>query len=347
MRRWEEWLLFAMAALLEVCDLTVHFRVNASSEFAAVRSASFQVFPGEVLGVLGESGCGKTTLALSILRLLPPNARVARGSVRFRGKDLFAHKESELRKVRGAEISMVFQEPSLALSPVMRVGDQIAQVIRAHRAWSGGRSREEAEWMLAQVHLRDAARIYDAYPHQLSGGQLQRVVIAQALACGPSLVIADEPTASLDTTVQAKILGLLKDLKQQFQTALILISHDPGVLATLADRLLVMYAGQIVETGPRSSVFAQPLHPYTQGLLRSMRRPAPSGEGPQPPAPVGGVQVRKLYSISGSPPDMAALPPGCPFQPRCPERMEICAAREPSEFTVETSRHVRCFKYGS
>lgn len=323
--------------LLEVRDLTIGFRSNAGTEVPGVRRVSFEIASGEVVGLVGESGSGKSTTALSILRLLPRSARILCGTVRLRERELLHLEERELQEIRGAEISVIFQEPGIALNPVRRVGDQIADVIQAHRAWSRRRCREQAESTLAQVCPSDTGRIYAAYPHQLSGGQRQRVAIAQALACGPTLLIADEPTAALDSTIQAEILAVLKELKHRLQMALLFITHNPALLFGLADRVLVMYAGEIVEEGGLSEVYRNPLHPYTCALLRLMPRP------PREAAPGAG---KHLASIAGSPPDPTRLPVGCPFEPRCPERMEVCAAREPQEVQPETSRRVRCFKYG-
>jgi oligopeptide/dipeptide ABC transporter ATP-binding protein len=324
-------------ALLQVHELTVRFPSGDGREIPAVEGVSFEIAAGEVVGLLGESGCGKTSTALSLLRLLPPAGRIVGGSIRFRGIELLSLEERQLEKIRGNQVSVIFQEPSLALNPVMRVGEQISEVLRAHRPGDRRRYREEARAMLYQVRLADADRIYDAYPHQLSGGQRQRVVIAQALVCQPALVIADEPTAALDTTVQAEILALLGELKRQLKIAFLLISHNPAVLATLADRLLVMYAGRIVEAGGLRDVFRQPLHPYTAALL--MASPLAEG-GPVPAA------SRRLPSIPGAPPDLAHLPPCCPFASRCPEKMNACTMREPMEVKPEDRRSVRCFKYG-
>ena len=327
----------APSTLLQVRDLSVRLETESGTVVPAVESVSFDVGSGEAVGILGESGCGKTTLALALLRLLPPGGQILRGSIHFGGRELLAAGEREMERIRGGEISLIFQEPGIALAPVMRVGEQVCEVIRAHRRWSWKRCREVAVSALAQVFPNDSARIYAAYPHQLSGGQRQRVLIAQALACRPALVIADEPTASLDTTTQAEILALIRDLKQRLRLSLLLISHNPAILAGLADRILVMYAGRIVEEGPLERVYREPLHPYTQGLLRSI---------PRTPDEAAPSSKTKLPAISGSPPDPARLPSGCPFEPRCPERMAICTTREPDEVRPEASRRVRCFKYG-
>jgi oligopeptide/dipeptide ABC transporter ATP-binding protein len=324
------------ASFLEVRDLWVRFRVDAGPEFTILDRISFDIAPGEIVGLLGESGSGKTTMALSLLRLLPPNARVAGGSIQFRGRDLLSLNERQLREVRGAELSLIHQDSSV-LNPVMRVGDQVTEVVRAHHRWPMLRLREEAMAALAAVGLGGSDRIYSSYPHQLSGGQRQRIVIAQALVCKPDLVIADEPTASLDATTAAEIVDLVKGLKSASDTSFLFITHDPATLATLADRVMVMYAGQIVEDGPLSEVYSQPQHPYTRALLECAPRP-PAG---------GGVRDRgfRLACIPGSPPDPMVMPAGCSFSNRCKDRMEICDVRNPEEFRPSASRTVRCFKY--
>ncbi len=319
--------------LLEVSGLTVSYRAGGEPETPAVSGVSFAVHAGEALGLLGESGCGKTTTALSLLRILPRAARITGGAIRFRGQDLLVLGRQELEKIRGAEIAMIFQEPTLALNPVMCIGDQVVEVMRAHLPWGRRRRREEALNLLRQVGLVDSGAYYAAFPHQLSGGQRQRALIAQALACGPSLIIADEPTTGLDTRTQAEVLGLLRELKTRLRTAFLFISHHPGVLAGLADRVLVMYAGRIVEDGELACVFANPLHPYTRGLLGSMPEVRAGDEAPP---------KRRLAPIAGNPPDPCALPRGCAFAPRCPARMEICSEQEPPEHAAEGARRVRC-----
>ncbi|MFY9585627.1 MAG: ABC transporter ATP-binding protein [Candidatus Acidiferrales bacterium] len=327
----------AQATLLQVRDLTVRLEASTGGFVHAIEGVSLDVAAGEAVGILGESGCGKTTVALALLRLLPRDGQIVRGSVEFAGCDLVAADESELEKIRGAGISLIFQEPGIALNPVMRVGDQVSEVIYAHRKWNWKRCREEAAAAVAEVFPRDAARISRTYPHELSGGQRQRVLIAQAIACGPALVIADEPTAALDTTTQAEILALIKQLKQRLRVALVLITHNPALLVGLADRILVMYAGRVVEEGPLEQVYHEPLHPYTRGLLRSVPEPGSAGAaGPKTPLP----------TIPGSPPDLARLPAGCHFEPRCADRMAVCTTREPGEVRPEVARRVRCFKYG-
>ncbi len=326
-----------MDALLQVRDLTISYSAGTRGETPAVVGASFEIHAGEAVGLLGESGCGKTTTALSLARLLPASARIIRGQVYYRGRDLLQLPVRDMERMRGSEISFIFQEPVIALNPVMRVGDQVAEVIRAHRSWPPRRCRAEAEAMLARVRLEDVARVYRAFPHELSGGQNQRVLIAQALAGGASLVIADEPTTGLDTETQAELLDLLRQLKKESQISLLFISHHPGVIAGLADRLLVMYAGRIVEEGDLMQVCKSPRHPYTQGLLQAM--PAAPLEG-------GDLAARRLIPILGEIPDMNDLPPGCPFNPRCAVRMSVCALHEPSFTDLPGNRRVRCFAYG-
>ncbi len=323
--------------LIQVRKLTVHYTSADGREFPALNQVDFTIQSGEAVGVLGESGCGKTTLGLAVLRLLPRTARIAGASVLFNGQEILKMTEEQLQKLRGAEISMIFQEPEIALTPVMRVGEQIAEVIRAHRPGSHDQCRAEAKELLSQLGFPDANRIYSAYPHQLSGGQRQRAVIAQAIACKPSLVIADEPTTALDPTVQGEILALLRHLKERYQIAFLIITHNPAILAKITDRVLVMYAGRIVEEAATSDIFRKPLHPYTLGLLRCY---------PQFDAKDYLGRRKPLHSIPGRPPDPTQAIRGCSFEPRCPDRMDRCITREPEEVQAETSLRVRCFKYG-
>jgi len=322
-------------ALLEVRDLAVELRGDDGVAARVVDEASFDLAAGEALGVLGESGGGKTTLALALLGLLPPRGRVVGGRVLFRGRDLLRVVEQGLARLRGDEISMVFQEPGISLSPCLRAGHQVADVVRAHRDWSRRRCRQEALGVLESVGFDDPERIFRAYPHELSGGQRQRVVIAQALVCRPALVVADEPTAALDATTQAEIVALLEDLKARLGLALVFISHDAALLASLADRLVVVYAGQIVESGPRDEIYRRPAHPYTRELLRCAPRRPPAGTASGRP---------RLPVVPGAPPDPANWTYGCRFEPRCGDRMEICARRPPALFAVGDSR-ARCFRH--
>jgi oligopeptide/dipeptide ABC transporter ATP-binding protein len=321
-----------MEPLLFARDLTVSYQLEGGRELRALQGVTLEIAPGEAVGLLGESGCGKTTLALSMLNLLPLQARIPRGSVTFRGTNLLALGERDLEKIRGAEISMVHQEPGMALNPVIRVGEQVSEVLRAHQAIGKERAREEARNLLVQVGFAADSRIWETYPHQLSGGQQQRVAIAQAIACRPALLIADEPTTALDITTQAEIFALLKELKEKLHLAMLLITHDPWPLMQVVDRVLVMYAGRLVEEGPPGLVIERPLHPYTQGLLRS--RPA-------------GPRKQPLASIPGDPPDLTRPLQGCPFASRCPEKMDVCQNCLPGQVGLEDSRHVACFKYAN
>jgi peptide/nickel transport system ATP-binding protein len=322
-----------MQSLLQVRDLAVVYG-SGRQVTSAVTNLSFDIAAGEAVGVLGESGCGKTTLGLTLLRLLPATGLVAKGRVIFRGIDLLSLEEPQLERIRGAEISMVYQEPGLALNPVLRVGDQVAEVLRVHGPWSRTRCREEANRLLAQVGLRAESGIGEAYPHQLSAGQKQRVVIAQAIAARPALIIADEPTTSLDAMTQTEIRTLLKTLQTRLRLALLVISHDPDELEQVVDRILVMYAGYLVEAGGTQEVLETPLHPYTQGLLRARLSNVPS------------ENHRKLLPvIQGEPPDPARLPGGCAFGPRCSDRETFCGLHKPPEFQPDASRRVACFNY--
>jgi oligopeptide/dipeptide ABC transporter ATP-binding protein len=323
-----------MELLLQVRDLAVGYWSDGGRTSVAVDDLSFDIAAGEAVGLLGESGCGKTTLGLTLLRLLPRAGYVRSGSVTFMGIDLQALCERELQKIRGAWISMVYQEPGVALNPVIRVGDQIAEVLRAHRPLSLARAKEEVKALLTQVGFAADSGISEAYPHQLSGGQKQRVVIAQAIACHPALIIADEPTSALDAVTQIEILTLLKTLQAKLRMALLLISHDPGELEQVVDRVLVMYAGRLVEEGPTNQVMRSPLHPYSRGLLQARMSSVPAENHKQ-----------LLPVIPGEPPDLAGLPSGCAFEPRCPDGKSLCRTLKPQEFRTEASRRVACFNY--
>jgi peptide/nickel transport system ATP-binding protein len=323
------------AALLSVRGLTVQYA--AASAHPALLSVAFDIKPGEIVGILGESGSGKSTLALSILGLLPESTETL-GSIFLEGDDLLRFDESEWRSIRGARIAMIFQEPGLSLSPVMRVGDQIAEVLRAHRQQEEKERKQQVVSILRDVGFTQAARVYGAYPHQLSGGELHRVAIAQALACRPDLLIADEPTRSLDGVRQAEILDLLRDTNRKFGCALVFITHNPGLLAGFADRVIVMYAGRIVEEGPVTRIFQRPLHPYTKGLLQlvpgSLQNP-------------GLTQGQRLPALAGNLSDSDYLSPGCTFASRCPSRTDICQSEFPSEVEPGDGRRVSCFNYGN
>jgi oligopeptide/dipeptide ABC transporter ATP-binding protein len=314
-------------ALLSVEGLTTVFDVPGRP-IVAVDNVSFEIRKGETLGLVGESGSGKSVTAFSVLRLLPSPGRIAGGRVIFEGRDLTALPEAQVRKVRGARIGLIFQEPMAALNPVMRVGAQIAEALVVHGLAGKREARGRAVELLRAVRIADPEKRVDDYPHQLSGGMRQRVMIAVALACQPPLVIADEPTTALDVTVQAQVLELLRDMKQQFDIALLLITHDLGVIAETADRVAVMYAGRIVEQGPVREILRRPLHPYTQGLLASI------------PGTGGGSRLR---AIDGVVPSLAALPPGCTFAPRCAHRMPVCSSAVPALVEVEPAHHARCY----
>ena len=315
------------APLLSVRNLTTVFDLDRGA-VPVVDQASFDVGPGETLGLVGESGSGKSVTALSIMRLVQPPGRIAAGSIRFRGRDLMALPEREMRQVRGADISLIFQEPMTALNPVFTIGDQIGEALLVHRRVARHAASSKVEDLLASVSIPDPAQRARDYPHQLSGGLRQRVLIAMALACGPSLVIADEPTTALDATLQAQILDLLRALKARFDLSLLLITHDLGVVAEMADRVAIMYAGRIVEHGPVREIFHRPMHPYTQGLLASIP---------------GGAPGSQLQAIAGTVPPLGDLPPGCAFSPRCQDRFDHCDTARPDLYDVGPAHAARCF----
>ena len=314
-------------ALLSVEHLTTVFDLAAGS-VPAVDDISFEIRPGETLGLVGESGSGKSVTALSIVRLVQPPGRIARGSIRFKERNLLTLSEREMQRVRGAEIALIFQEPMTALNPVFTIGDQVAETLLVHRRATRREAKTRAVELLHAVRIPHAAARVNDYPHQLSGGMRQRVLIAMAIACKPSLVIADEPTTALDVTIQAQVLDLLREMKAAFDLSLLLITHDLGLIAETADRVAVMYAGRIVETGPVRSIFREPLHPYTRGLLGSIP---------------GGAPGQRLRAIEGSVPMLGALPPGCAFNPRCPSRFEPCTSAPPPDYEVGPEHRARCF----
>jgi peptide/nickel transport system ATP-binding protein len=313
--------------LLAVEQLTTVFDVP-SGPVPAVDDVSFEIRTGETLGLVGESGSGKSVTALSIVRLVQPPGRIARGRIRFKGRDLLLLTESEMRRVRGADISFIFQEPMTALNPVFTIGDQIAETLLVHGRATRREARRKTIELLGAVRIPDPASRTGDYPHQLSGGMRQRVLIAIALACRPSLVIADEPTTALDVTIQAEILDLLREMKSAFNLSLLLITHDLGVIAETADRVAVMYAGRIVETAPVGALFRAPAHPYTRALLESIP---------------GGQPGRRLRAIEGSVPMLGALPPGCAFNPRCPDRFAPCTVDSPRAYPVGGGHSARCY----
>jgi peptide/nickel transport system ATP-binding protein len=323
--------------LLEVRDLEIRISIDSGHQISALEGVSFDVAAGEVVGLLGESGAGKSTLALALLRLLPSSFRVTGGSIQFEARPLLSLSERELRKIRGASISLIYQD-STVLNPVMRTGDQILEVLRAHRDWNSQRCREEARLLLEEVELEDIDRVNTSYPHQLSGGQRQRIVIAQALACRPALVIADEPTSSLDPTTAASLVELLRRLNRQFKIAFLVISHDIKILARLADRVMVMYAGRIVEQGPCQTILHEPLHPYTRALLSC----ALPEEGESRP----GTAKSSLPTIAGRVVESQRTSLHCNFESRCADRMRICAMSLPNEVETAKAHTVSCFKFG-
>lgn len=315
------------AALLEVRDLRVYFRTDdAARPVKAVDGVSFTIHRAETVALVGESGSGKSVTALSLARLLPGAGYQAGGTVRFEGEDVGAMNERRLRDLRGGRIAYVFQEPATSLNPVFTVGGQIAEAVRAH-----GRAPDpenEAVRLMRLVGLPDPEQRRRAYPHELSGGMQQRVMIAMALACKPRLLVADEPTTALDVTIQAQILELLAELQERLGMAILLITHNFGLVARLARTLHVMYAGRVVESGPTREVLTDPKHPYTAALLRAVPRLH--------------TPVRELPEVRGSIPSLADLPPGCPFHPRCPKAAERCRAEAPEDEACGTGRSVRC-----
>jgi oligopeptide/dipeptide ABC transporter ATP-binding protein len=316
--------------LLEIRGLATHFFTSAGVA-RAVDGVDLTLDRGQTVAVVGESGCGKTMLALSVLRLVPdPPGRIVAGSVRFDGADLLGLSEEGMRAIRGRRISMIFQEPMTALNPVFTVGEQVAEMLVLHRGLGKAEALDAAAELLDLVRIPDARQRLASYPHELSGGMRQRIVIAMALACDPDLVLADEPTTALDVTIQAQILDLLMDLKERRNAAVLLITHDLGIVAQTCSRALVMYAGQAAEESDVPGLFASPLHPYTQGLLASLPKLTRRGA--------------RLTPIPGIVPSLTALPPGCSFHPRCPRVFDRCRAEHPPLFARD-GRQVRCWLY--
>ena len=317
-------------ALLEVTDLRTYFRTDAGVA-RAVDGLSFQVERGEVLGIVGESGSGKSVTSLSIMRLIPepPGEIVAGSSIRLKGEELVGAPEKRLRQIRGNDVAMIFQEPMTSLNPVLPVGEQIAEAVRLHRGASKAEARARAIELLGLVGLPDPAARVDVYPHELSGGQRQRVMIAMALSCEPDLLIADEPTTALDVTIQAQILELLAELRRRLGMAIVLITHDLGVVAGVCDRVVVMYAGQVREQASVEAIFRDPRDPYTQGLLSSIPRL--------------GQRSERLAVIPGTVPSPARWPTGCRFHPRCPFAWELCVREPPPLFQPAPDHDVRCW----
>jgi peptide/nickel transport system ATP-binding protein len=320
-----------MSHLLEVRDLQTHFSTR-SGLVRAVAGVSFDIDRGELHGLVGESGCGKSITALSIMRLIAPPGRIVAGEILFDGRDLLKLSEQQMRQIRGDDIAMIFQDPMTSLNPVFTVGEQIAEALRLHRKLSRKDARRAAIDAMREVAIPDPARRARDYPHQLSGGMRQRVMIAMALACNPKLLIADEPTTALDVTIQAQILELLNELRKSRELAILLITHDLGVVAEVADRVAVMYTGLIVEESPVDELFARPKHPYTEGLLRSV-----------PKLTAEDVARRtRLETIEGVVPRPTELPPGCHFAPRCSYRMPRCTTSEIPLYQLDRDVNVRC-----
>lgn len=318
-----------MNQVLSVQDLHVHFSTYGG-EVKAVRGVSFDLHKGETLAIVGESGCGKSVTSQSIMRLIPsPPGKVTNGRILFKGKDLLNVTEPQMRKIRGADISMIFQDPMTALNPTLTIGEQIIEGILQHNDVSKKQARQKAIEMLTLVSIPNPEERLKQYPHQFSGGMRQRIVIAMSLVCEPDVIIADEPTTALDVTIQAQILELFKEIQQKTGVSIILITHDLGVVAQVADRIAVMYAGKIVEEGNRREIFYHPQHPYTQGLLKSVPRLDLDGED--------------LIPIPGSPPDLFSPPVGCPFVPRCGKAMEVCDRVYPAKTQLSNDHHVDCW----
>jgi len=315
--------------LLEVKGLKTYFN-HSGTRVPAVDGVDFVVRKGETLGIVGESGCGKSVTAMSILRLLPPEASIVDGQVLFKGNDLAAFAEDRMTKIRGNEISMIFQEPMTSLNPAYTVGYQIVEAIRTHRKLDKKQARSLAIDMLKLVGIPAPERRADQYPHELSGGMRQRVMIAMALSCNPELLIADEPTTALDVTVQAQILEVMKELKRKFNMSIMMITHDLGVVAEMADYVIVMYAGTVVEYSDVKSLYKKPLHPYTEGLMDSL----PKIDDPKD----------ELQAIQGTVPSLYDMPEGCNFWPRCPRAQDVCKREKPELYQVD-DRKVRCFLY--
>ncbi|WP_406944892.1 ABC transporter ATP-binding protein [Halobacillus sp. SY10] len=317
-----------MESLLDVKNLVTSFR-TADGKLQAVRGVSFSVHKGETLCIVGESGCGKSITTLSVMGLLPDNGEISEGVITFNGEDLTKKKEEQMRKHRGNDISMIFQEPMTALNPVFTVGYQIMEPLHLHTKLGKRDKKKRAIELLNQVGLSNPEKVLKKYPHELSGGMRQRVMIAIALACSPSLLIADEPTTALDVTIQAQILDLIDDLKEDLGMGVMMVTHDMGVVAEVADRVMVMYAGEVVETGTVEEIFESPQHPYTKGLLASV--------------PNVDDESHHLEAIPGTLPNLSEKISGCRFHPRCPYAMDKCKENEPPHFQVSDQHQSKCW----
>ena len=320
----------AARPLLELKDLSTHYvSAQGTRVVRAVDEISLRINAGETLGIVGESGSGKSTLALTIMRILPMAARIVSGQMLFEGEDLLLKSDEEMRHVRGKRIAMILQDPMASLNPLFTVGDQVGETLRVHEGASRGSAWTRAVGLLKAVRIPSPETRVTQYPHEMSGGMRQRIVGAIGISCEPRLLIADEPTTSLDLTIQAQYLALLRDLQREHGLALIFITHNLGIVAKMCDQLAVMYAGRVVESGPVSQIFNTPTHPYTEALLNSIPRMSDNRQ--------------RLTAIDGQPPDLSAMPPGCSFAPRCPEVFDRCRAQAPPAFTTAPGRSARCW----
>lgn len=317
-------------AVIELKDLQTHFQTEEGT-VKAVNHVSFSVREGETVCVVGESGCGKSVTALSVMGLIAESGSVVGGDILYEGKSLLGMKEKELRSLRGNDIAMIFQEPMTSLNPVVTVGEQIVETLREHELLSKNEAYKKAIELIRKVGIARADEIVHSYPHELSGGMLQRIMIAVALSCNPKLLIADEPTTALDVTIQAQILDLLRQVKEEFKTSILLITHDLGVVAEMADYVVVMYGGKVIEEAPVLEIFQNPKHPYTKGLLKSK--------------PVMGKRIDKLYSIPGQVPNLVGLGEFCYFSGRCEHCMEICEKEAPNLNVNDENHKVACWLY--
>ncbi|HQP46374.1 MAG TPA: ABC transporter ATP-binding protein [Flexilinea sp.] len=316
--------------LLKVENLRTEFKISRKKSVAAVSDITFEINKGEIVGLVGESGCGKSVTSLSIIRLLnDTSGEITHGSVWFKGSNLLKLSDEEMRQIRGKEIAMIFQEPMTSLNPVLRIDNQLIEAIQLHTEYTKQEAREHALETLRSVGIPDPERVSRCYPHQLSGGMSQRVMIAMAMSCYPDLLIADEPTTALDVTIQAQILDLMQGIRNTRGTSILLITHDLGIVAETCSRVYVMYAGRIIEEAPVDILFSDPSHPYTQGLIASI--------------PKLGLEAESLPFIPGSVPDITMMPGGCRFHPRCRYATEICSQKEPELISINESQKCRCW----
>jgi oligopeptide/dipeptide ABC transporter ATP-binding protein len=321
-----------VSTLLSIKDLRTYF-YSGGKVVRALDGVNIEIEEGEAFGLVGETGCGKSVTALSVLRLIPsPPGKIVGGEINFRGTDLLKLSEGEIRSIRGREISMIFQEPMTSLNPVFRIGDQMTEVIRLHQGLDKSGALDKAVEMLEKVHIPDSRRVIRQFPHQLSGGMRQRVMIAMELSCHPSLLIADEPTTALDVTIQAQILRLIREMRKELHISILLITHDLGVVAELCDRVAVMYAGSVVEKADVEEIFSNPKHPYTQGLWDTI--------------PLINQEKESLSVIPGNVPDLSDPPTGCKFHPRCAFRLDLCDQTPPPLIQMSRRHFLACYLYG-